>query len=95
MLTETRRDQIRDELIGEIQGGVCKDSMQIFDEWIDDGFMTADEFRMNELEICYIFDDGFFTCALCGWTMPNDMTCIADVEEATCSDCYCEENDED
>ena len=94
MLSEIRREQICGELCQEIQGGVCKDSMQIFDEWIEDGFMTADEFRMNELEICSIFDDGFFTCAQCSWTMPNSMTCSGDVDEATCSDCYCEEDDE-
>lgn len=93
MLTQERRDQIFDELVLEVQGAVCKDPMQIFDEFIEEGFMTADEFRMNEMEICGIFDEGFFMCEGCGWTMPNSMTCLGDVDEATCSDCYCEEDE--
>ena len=70
MLTDKRRQEIANLFCQEVEGGVCKDFMQIVEGFIENEDMTPEEFDDNELEIAYIFDDGWFTCSQCGWTMP-------------------------
>ena len=71
MLTETRRREIHDALAQEIEGGVSKGFVQIIDEWLDEERMVEEEWNLNEIEIAGIFDDGFFECEGCGWTVPR------------------------
>lgn len=106
MLTQERRREIHDAFANEIQGGVSKDWMQIIDEWIeafDEGSeyftMSQEEFQNNEIEIATLFDDWFFSCNSCGWTMPIDDMGEDNNGEFRCTDCekedrYEEEYDE-
>ena len=70
----------------------------LIDEAIQNGEITREEYDDNELEIAYLFDNFWFTCSVCGWTMPigdmgedvdGDMAC------ASCSDEYHGEEDDD
>lgn len=98
MLTEERRNEIYNELTTEIQGGTVEDFFNIVDKWIDEFDSNGEYFKMsqeewvqNEREICAIFDDNWFTCESCGWTMPNsEMSGTSD----SCGDCE-DENGED
>ncbi len=87
MLTETRRREIHDALSQEIEGGVSKGFDQIIDEWLDEERMTEEEWGLNEVEIAHIFDDGFFECQGCGWTVPVDATGVKDF--------YCSDHDDE
>lgn len=89
MLTDARRFFYQELFSGEIEGGVCKDMSQIIDELTEEDNVLDKEFRDNEMEICGIFDDGWFTCCGCGWTMPisevsdreDDLECVQCSEE--------------
>ena len=74
----------------EIQGGVSSDMWSMIDVWIDEGVITQEEWNDNEMSICILFDDHWFTCARCGWTMPvSDMGEDED-GEMVCGDCNAE-----
>lgn len=93
MLTDERRLEISIKFASEIEGGVTKDFMQIIDEWVEDGFISQEEYDLNEMAIAGIFDDGFFTCNGCGWTMPVcEMSSDSDWE---CNECAEDEYDDD
>lgn len=69
----------------EIQGGCTNDMVGMIDIWIEDGEITEDEARDNEMAIANLFDTHWFTCNNCGWTMPiNEM---ADNDDWVCTDC--------
>ncbi len=95
MITDERREEIRQAFASEIDGGVSKCWTSIIDEWIeafDEGSnwqfsMSSDEFNKNEMEIACIFDDGWFTCASCGWTMPLDCMGEDLNDEFRCEQC--------
>ena len=94
MLTEDQRHTIRDHFARTVQGGcadgfmrMCEDFWELYPEW-------EEVFAKNELEIAGIFDDDFFTCNGCEWTLP---ICEQDERgEWHCRDCMNEEHgDED
>lgn len=85
MLSEEKRNAIHDYIDQTVDGGASMGYSQIFDNLIEDEIISAEEFDSNELEICYIFDSGWFTCNECEWTVPND--CESYKEEGTCTDC--------
>lgn len=71
----------------DIQGGCTNDMESILDRAIEDGELDADEVRANEMAIAYFFDDHWFTCVGCGWTMPIDCLSDGDHVDLICSDC--------
>lgn len=90
MLTEAERNTIT-AIFERVDGGSCTDFMQMIDEAIDDGEITQELFDDNEMEIAGIFDNGWFTCNQCGWTMPiGDM---ADNDDWQCQQCADEADD--
>lgn len=83
----------REYFTGQIQGGTTDGFMNLMDKLIDEGGITQKYFDVHELEIAEIFDDGFFTCAVCDWTVPMD--CVSTCEdELICDGCYDGEDDE-
>ena len=73
----------------EIQGGCSNDMWGMMDRFIEDGYLTQEEWQLNEVAICSMFDDSWFTCEGCGWTMPvAEMNMDADWH---CEDCAGEE----
>lgn len=94
MLTDEQRFNIQDFFAKEVDGGVSKGYYQIFEDMVENDVISQEVFDANEMEICGIFDDGWFTCSVCEWTVPMDAIAHADLNEPTCSDCYCEEDEE-
>ena len=76
----------------EVEGGVAKDMMQMVDEFIDYEGITQEEWDDNEYAICVLFDNHWFNCVGCGWTMPNECQTEAETSELMCSDCHSEED---
>lgn len=68
-----------------IQGGCSENMTNILDAAIDEGDLSEDFCRKYEMEICNIFDDGWFTCNQCSWTMP--ISEMADNDDWICTDC--------
>lgn len=64
------RAKIWDLFNQEIQGGCCNDMVSILEGFVEDGGLTEDECWKNEVAIASLFDDNWFTCEGCGWTMP-------------------------
>jgi hypothetical protein len=67
---------------GDIIGG--------FDEAVEDGLLTADEYDSNEAEILSIADNHIFNCVRCGWCLnvdeggedtPGGELCCKDCED--------------
>jgi len=57
-------------IFGRVEGGSTEDMWTMLDNAIDDGIITQEEFDENEKSIAHFFDDHWFNCASCGWTMP-------------------------
>lgn len=71
-------------LEGHIQGGTIEYPMDA--DWIEEqGVMSAEEYDFYERELCILFDNHYFQCNSCGWTLPiEDM---ADNDNWECTDC--------
>lgn len=80
-------EEIHDKLASYIDGGVC---MFHFDgDFFEEAeFCSAEFFNKNEMQIALMFDNHFFTCHSCGWTMPIDcMGEDSEFGEFQCTDC--------
>lgn len=66
----------------EICGGSA--TFDIFD-WMNENFSEALS-HSEELKICYVFDDNYFSCDICGWTLPISE-CNTDYDKFICEDC--------
>ena len=78
------REEFSKFLENHIQGGTTEYPM---DEYYleDQGVMTTEEYNKYEFELCAYFDDRYFECKECGWTLPiSDM---ADNDNWECMDC--------
>lgn len=89
------RSMIFLHVIDRVEGGTHHGIMQMIDEAIDDGFITEQEFRENELEICDMIDNHIFECSGCGWTLPVSETGEDQNGELRCGDCSPLEGDEE
>lgn len=80
-------DQFRTKMYNlfydNIQGGVCEDMLGMIDRWIEEGEITQEDWDLNELAICNLFDENWFMCDGCGWTLPIEEEC----GDWRCNDC--------
>lgn len=81
----TVMDKIYSAFEEHIQGGVAEYPMT--EEWLveEAQVCTSGFFLENEMKICLLFDEHFFQCTECGWTMPIED--LAEDYEWTCGDC--------
>ncbi|RZK44551.1 MAG: hypothetical protein EOO61_03405 [Hymenobacter sp.] len=77
--------------------GSSKDIMSAFDEAIEDGEISQEEFHQYETSILCLVDNQIFTCVRCGWTLNVDeMGEDTEGGEIQCSNCASDEyGDED
>lgn len=73
------------KIFERIEGGSTEDMMTLIDVAIDDEEISADDYYLNDSEVCAMFDTYWFTCTQCSWTMP--MSEMADDDEWRCKDC--------
>jgi hypothetical protein len=72
--------------------GSSKDIVGAFDEAIEEGLISQEEFYANEDSILSLADDNVFTCVRCGWTLNVDeMGEDTDSGEMQCL--HCEEDE--
>ena len=75
------------EVIDGLRGS-SNDILSKFDEAIEDGLITKEEWRAYEVEILAAVDNNIFTCVTCGWTLNVDeMGEDTDGGEIQCDDC--------
>ena len=73
------KDEILDHLHLQIDGGCTKGWYEIFEELLEEGRDVREDDFTN------VFDDHYFECNACGWTLPiGDM---ADNDEWECESC--------
>ena len=67
-----------------IDGGTTEYPMEA--EWVEEqGIMSAEEYNFHEEALCLFFDNRWFQCAQCGWTLPIES--MADNDNWECEDC--------
>jgi hypothetical protein len=59
--------------------------LSLIDLAIQEGTITQQQYRVNEVSILEMIDDAIFECAECGWTMPTSERSYT--VDDTCSDC--------
>lgn len=74
-------------IFDRIEGGSTTDMYGLIDEAIEAEEITQEEYQDNEFAICAFFDSHWFTCVVCGWTLPMDMLTVNDTVELTCIEC--------
>lgn len=84
-MNEELRERLDKLFYSEIQGGTSDDMYNIIDRAIEDGTISDDEWQNNEMGICMFFDNSWFTCEGCGWTMPiSEMSEYGDWQCSSC-----------
>lgn len=85
MLTKDQVESIKLYFYNEIQGGTTTSYNTLFEELVETGILTQDEFNANEDYICYLFDDNYFECEQCNWVVPrcDESMTVPD----SCTDC--------
>ena len=79
-------EDIVKELVQEIDGGTA----------LFDLFMWLEENpTVSETIACQAFDDNFFVCEECGWTLPLCSLAYDSNRDFECEDCYEEPEDLD
>lgn len=87
-MTNEEQIKLHDIFYSAIQGGSTDWMESILERAVEDGELTEDFVHDNELAIAYYFDDHWFTCVVCGWTMPiSDMGEDTEGGELQCEDC--------
>lgn len=65
--------ELKDEILciwqKKIDGGCARFSLEL---WMEDAPILADNPQVTEWDLCRLFDDNFFYCTVCGWTLPID-----------------------
>lgn len=85
MLTTEQHQKIYDLFAAEIQGGTADYMESILDKFIEEGDLDEELVRANEAEIARLFDDNWFTCNSCNWTLP--IAEMANNDNWECNDC--------
>lgn len=75
------------EVIDSLRGS-SDDILGKFDEVVEEGFITQEEWRKNESDILAVVDNNIFMCVTCGWTLNVDeMGEDTDGGELQCDSC--------
>jgi hypothetical protein len=69
----TMNDELRNKFVKifqQVDGGSSTHMEAMIDDAIENGIITRNDFDDNELEVCGIFDNDWFTCLGCDWILP-------------------------
>lgn len=78
-------ERIMDWFHSSIDGGTALFNLE---DMIDEGVVTLDEYQDNEMAICHLFDNNYFYCVTCGWTLTTgDMGEDTEGGELQCIQC--------
>lgn len=91
-MTEEERTKIVQFFEETIDGGVCQGDWTIIESLVEEEIVTSEFLKANEADICLAFDERWFTCNQCGWTMPI-CSMSYDSHDNVCEDCYEENTD--
>ena len=73
-MNDTEHQKIWNIFNDEIEGGCSSYMEAILEKAVENGYLDEDFWRDNEMAICVLFDNSWFTCEACGWTLPiGDM----------------------
>jgi hypothetical protein len=67
-------DDLRKRVMAVIDDlrGSSYDIIGRFEEAVEDGDISEEEYRLHEMSILSLADDNIFTCVGCGWTLNVD-----------------------